>query len=83
MSKLLSNEQVRHQFPRIPQKGIWYEIIDYSDDDALYSNGWFYGFLNGKHIYESGNLYNKIRQAGDGARTWKKLKIEELKAARG
>lgn len=76
--KLLSKEEVQKQFPKIPQRGLWYEIIDFSDDDASYSNDWgFYGFLNGNMIYNSGNIASKIHKAGDEAREWKQREIEK------
>lgn len=80
--KLLSREEVQKLFPKIPQRGLWYEIIDFSDDDASYSNDWgFYGFLNGNMIHNSGNIESKIRKAGEAAREWKAQEIAKFQKA--
>lgn len=81
-SKLLSLKEVKEQFPRIPQKGLWYEIIDFSNDDATWSNDWgFYGFLHGNHIYNSGNAFSRIQKAGDAAREWKQQELDKWRKA--
>jgi hypothetical protein len=67
---LLTPEQVKEQFPEIPQRGLWFEVIDFSEKE--YSSSWgFYGFLNGQHVYSSGGAYSRISKAGDAAREWK------------
>ena len=61
---------------RVPQKGLWYELIDFSERD--YGSSWgFYGYKDGVKIYNSGGLWSKIRWAGDAAREWKKEKMRE------
>lgn len=54
----------------IPQKGWWYELIDFSERD--YGSSWgYYLYHNGEKVYSSGGLWSRISSAGDAAREHK------------
>lgn len=82
-NKLLTDKEVRELFPEIPQRGLWYEIIDFSERD--YGSDWgFYGFADGHHVENSGGLYSQIRKAGDAAREWKASeKLKRMRKPKG
>jgi len=67
-NELLTKKEVSKQFPDVPNKGRWYELMDFAVGKG--NNFGFYGFVDGKHvILESG--YNRIYDAGEAAREWK------------
>ena len=79
---LLSRQEVALQFPDIPLRGLWFEVVDFSPDDASWSNDWgFYGFLNGEMAYNSGNIASNMRGAYKAASEWKRGEIEKHQKA--
>lgn len=80
--KLLTDEELKVWLEKvheeIPSHGYWYIVLDMSDDDVYWSNSWgFWGFKDGHHIYDSGDICSKIRQAGDYAREWKRQEMRK------
>lgn len=75
MNKLLTDEEVRNTFPELPQRGLWFELADFSGRD--YGNDWgFYGFKDGKNIFVS-RTYGDLSDAGEAARRWKVMESME------
>jgi len=80
---LATEKEVKDFYSDIPQTGLWFVVLDFSERDYSTHFG-FYGFHNGKCVYCSGGSYGRhYGKVMDAAREWKKRVSARLRAKQG
>lgn len=67
---LVNSQDYRHLFPDLPQKGLWFEVIDFNEREYSSTYGW-YGFHNGKCVYVCSGISSRFGPAIEAAKEWK------------